>query len=346
MVGTIYRAAVIGLGRIARLHTHGYRQIPEITVVAGADISDEARRTYAETYGVPALYADYRELLAREQPDIVSICTWPPLHAEMTVAAAEAGVKAIICEKPMTTHLADADRMLAACRAAGTFLLINHQRRFQAQHVKAKELLKSGVIGQLVEVHATVGGEIEGQAKTDILTSADHAIDLIRFYADDEPVAWVMGQIDRRERRERYGHPVEDAAIGYFRFQSGVRGFVECGDIARPGYCRCRLLGTLGRIEAMGDRPNTAQQVLLRAHLTSGWKEFPVAETNPFVEEVRELLRCLEHGGDHLLSGEQGRATLEIGLAIFESSRLHARIDLPLQQTSFPLQLMIGAGQV
>ena len=79
------------------------------------------------------MYADPAEMLDTERPDIVSICTWPPLHADLTELAFAKGVKAVWCEKPMAVHLTDADRMVDAAKAAGGLLVINHQRRYRAK---------------------------------------------------------------------------------------------------------------------------------------------------------------------------------------------------------------------
>src|SRR5581483_1726326 len=111
----VQRVAILGLGGISRAHLRGYRA-PEnagrVEVVAGADISAAARARFVEETGIERTYADYRELLERERPEIVSICTWPPLHPEMVEAAAAAGVRGILCEKPMAVDLAGCDRML------------------------------------------------------------------------------------------------------------------------------------------------------------------------------------------------------------------------------------------
>ena len=117
-----YHAAIFGLGAISRAHLRGYRT-PEnatrVRVIAGADISEEARGRFTADSGVERTYADYREVLERERLDVLSICTWPPFHPEMVEAAAVAGVRGIVCEEPMAVDLAGCDRMLAAAEGAG-----------------------------------------------------------------------------------------------------------------------------------------------------------------------------------------------------------------------------------
>ncbi|MFQ6041791.1 MAG: Gfo/Idh/MocA family protein [Candidatus Poribacteria bacterium] len=90
-----YGVGVIGCGRIARAHANGYKAA-EMPIIAAADISQEQLNKFAAEYNVEKLYTDYTQMLAEEELDIVSICTWPPLHREMVVAAAEAGAKGIL----------------------------------------------------------------------------------------------------------------------------------------------------------------------------------------------------------------------------------------------------------
>src|ERR671912_270177 len=118
-----YRVAIVGLGSIARAHLRGYRLAQNEgrgEGVAGADVSAEARDRFASEAGIDPqhTYASFDDLLQRERPDVVSICTWPPLHPELTEAAAGAGVKAVLTEKPMAVDLPGCDRMIAACEGA------------------------------------------------------------------------------------------------------------------------------------------------------------------------------------------------------------------------------------
>jgi hypothetical protein len=147
-----YRVGILGLGGISRAHLRGYRA-PEngqrVEIVAGADVSAPARERFAQDAGVERTYADYHELLERERPDVVSICTWPPLHAEMVTAACAAGVRGIVCEKPMAIDLASCDRMIAAAAQAGTVLVIGHQRYLKSPALA--ELSKDVLFKQFVD---------------------------------------------------------------------------------------------------------------------------------------------------------------------------------------------------
>lgn len=310
-----YRVGIIGCGGISRAHAGGYKSLPQTEIVAIADVKPEQLDKFSAEFGVKKLYSDYAEMLKKESPDIVSVCTWPPLHGEMTVACAEHKVKGILCEKPMALNLEQADKMIEACDKSKSVLVIGHQRRFEAQYIKAKELIQSKAIGDLVRIHGSCGG--------DLLTDGTHNIDLIRFYVDDSPVKWVFGQIDRSQNRTRYGHEVEDAAIGYIGFENGMRAFMEVGQVALPGYQRACLEGTEGRIEV-----NVPNQPLVRfkGKGASDWQVPELKGDNPFKLEIAAMLECIENGGEHILSGRQGRRDLEVLMAIFESSKRQAII--------------------
>ena len=110
------RAAVIACGRISRAHVHGYRANPEIELVACADISREALDTFDEEFSVPPdkRYLDYNEMLDKEKPDIVSVCSHHHLHSSMTIDAAARHPRAIVCEKPLALSLGEADDLIEA----------------------------------------------------------------------------------------------------------------------------------------------------------------------------------------------------------------------------------------
>ena len=119
------RVAFIGTGKkkprpdlngyfMAYQHAPAYAKLPECEMVACADIVREHAAAFAAEFAIPAVYTDYPTMLREQKPDIVSICTWPHLHAEMTLACIAAGVPAIHCEKPMAITFGQCRRMLAA----------------------------------------------------------------------------------------------------------------------------------------------------------------------------------------------------------------------------------------
>ena len=328
-----YRVGIIGCGRISARHANAYTAIEATKLVAAAEPDPERRLKFYETYGVVGFYENYREMLAEEQLDIISICTWPPLHCEMTITAAKSGVKAILCEKPMALNLGEADKMLEACEATGTKLVIGHQHRFDPQTVNAIELLKGNAIGTLQSIFGYCNSK-------DLLTNGTHVVDLIRYFVDDSRVRWVMGQIDRPSDKVDFGHRVEHNAVGHWQFENGVHAILAQGELAPSGYA-FQLCGPAGIISV-----NTPQGCQLQVITKNGELDVSLEEVNPKQVEVEELITWLEGGPPHRSRGENGRATMEVLMAIMESSRLHRAIYLPLETEESPLELMIESEQI
>lgn len=316
---------------------------------------------FKERYNVARAYTDYREMLAKERLDLVSICTWPSLHYEMTVAAAEAGVRGILCEKPMALTLKEADEMLKACEKAGAVLAVAHIRRYSPEYRAAREVISSGVLGNLESVHGITVG--------DLLSDGTHLIDLAFYLTGDVDARWVIGQVDFRERRKRYGHYVEDAAVGYVELINGVRVLLEVSQLTggqvtvgkygftedslfkdleravkiswwRSGvkYCSFRLIGSDG-VLVVGEWEKPKIRYLSGSK--GGWEVIETAACDPFVEIIRDLVRCVEGGGEPLASGRKARKTLEVIIAIYESARRREVVLLPLEISFNPLFKMV-----
>lgn len=162
----MYQVGIIGCGKpwksegatgfgMSHAHAKGYNTSPDANLVALADIVEENAKAFQELRGGDRIYTSYPEMLEKENLDIVSISTWPHLHAQMVIECAEAGVKAVHCEKPMAPTFGECKRMVEACKANGTQLTFNHQRRFGAPYVKTKALIDEGAIGEIVRMEAT-----------------------------------------------------------------------------------------------------------------------------------------------------------------------------------------------
>lgn len=327
-----YRVGIIGCGRIATRHANAYTAIESTKLVASAESDPERRLKFDESYGIIGLYENYRDMLVNEELDIISICTWPPLHCEMTIAAAESSVQAILCEKPMALNLGEVDRMLQACEATGTKLVIGHQHRFDSQAVNALELLKGNAIGELQSIF--------GHCSSDLLTNGTHVVDLIRYFVDDSPIGWVMGQIDRPSDKVNFGHHVEHNAIGHWQFENGVYAMLAQGELAPSGYA-FQLCGTAGIISV-----NAPEGRPLQVITKNGELDVSLEDINPKQAELEALIAWMEGGPPHRSRGENGRATMEVLMAIMESSRLHRAIYLPLETEASPLELMIESEQI
>ncbi|MGN6030336.1 MAG: Gfo/Idh/MocA family protein [Thermomicrobiales bacterium] len=364
------RAAVIGCGRMAYGHGEAYVREPRIDLVACADIFPEATARFGEQFGIPAQgqYTDFREMLRAERPDIVSICTHHHLHAPMTIETAEiAAPRAILCEKPIALDLQSADAMLDACDRAGTMLVVGHQRRFDRQTLATKRALDEGRIGEVLFVEAF------GHPRSSLLVDSTHTVDLVRFLLDYPRATWVLGQVDAREHREAWGQQIEDCALAWIGFENdsgaGARLLLGAGSIMGdtpedrvsiasrpvegPTYHRITLHGTEGRLVLDGDRP-LDDRPLVHLHrggdcevLYSAAEFHADPDFSAVKEEVSALVDCLETPGlVHPLEGRSARATLEILMGIYESSRRRGAVTLPLDVPDNALLTMLAEGVI
>jgi UDP-N-acetylglucosamine 3-dehydrogenase len=343
------RAAIIGLSWIGAdpaqpasapvlgtaspgTHASAMATIPEIEVVAGCDIFPAARSQFVERWGSVwpgvRVYEDFNELFAKEQVDFVSIVTPDNLHAPVLHAALKAGAKAIFCDKPLSISLAEADEMVTATRAAGVPLSVNYGRRWYPEYVEARRLIRSGAIGDLVQVLIESGGP-----RAMLWRIHTHAIDLLTFFADAEP-SWVFADLE--PGMEDYGTSykgdggrtasLEPGVNLYVTYANGVRGILT-GWKSIPQDMVVHLVGTKARIEldVEGWRiietprsdnrapdaslPNPAVTVVTPHYSVSG-----------MAAAIRELLGAMTTGQPTISSGESARRTVAITDAVLRSA--------------------------
>lgn len=334
-----FRVGIIGCGRprqtdgatgfgMSHFHARGYAESPDARLVALADLNEDNARAFQAEHGGDQIYQDYREMLQKEQLDMVSVCTWPHLHAEMVIAAAEAGVRAIHCEKPMAPTWGEARRMVAACEERGAQLTFNHQRRFAAPFRRARELLRAGAIGPLQRLELRC---------IDLFDWGTHWFDICHFYNDETPAEWVLGQVDLRAGRTVFGIPLEGQGLSQIKFANGVYALLVTG----PDHglaAQNRLIGAEGIIEvAVQDGPT----LRLWNREGSGWQAIDLPEGRSDLEVVadgvRDLVAALRAGREPELSGRRALRATELSFATYESSRRRGRVDLPLTIDDSPL---------
>ena len=339
-----FRVAIIGCGRprrtegatgfgMAHHHARGYAEAPDTELVALADINLENARAFQAEHGGERIYQDYRELLDRERPDIVSVCTWPQLHAEMVIAAAEAGARAIHCEKPMAPTWGEARRMARVCEERGVQLTFNHQRRFLAPYRQARDLLRAGAIGDLLRLEASCGN---------LFDWGTHWFDMLHFYNDETPAAWVLGQVEPRGGKTVFGVPIEGQGLCHIKFRNEVHGLLVTGFEA--GWeAQNRLVGTEGVIE-VGARDGARLRLWGRGQ--GAWRAVETGEGLHGDDAVRrgvlDLLDALRTGREPELSARRALRATELIFATYESSRRRGRVDLPLDIDDSPFQARVA----
>lgn len=342
-----YRVGVIGCGRAGAVRAHAFHVHPACEVTAVADTDAENRAFGCERFGVPG-YATWDEMFAAEQIDIAMPVLPVRPNADAVVAAAEAGVRAIFCEKPLTARLSDADRMVEACRARGVHLAAGIVVSSHADYRKAYALAAAGEIGQVVRIHL-----YEDNAQ-----GGCHGLNLARKFAGRAPVEWVTGWVDgdpASDHEESY----DDAATGFgaiggtLRFANGIECLSTYADV---GWRGLEVVGTGGIIRnwnntALGlqllrcdEPPVGAPRGPREPVLVDGIFE-PYAAVEPGFdahgwrdpgEVMRQIVQAIVDALDHgtpleVTTGDDLRRALEIAIALRESHRRgHEAVRLPL----------------
>jgi predicted dehydrogenase len=328
------------------VHAEAYAAHDDCEVVAAADIKKEHLDLFCETHDVPHGYLSHHEMLAHEDLDIVSVCVWPALHARMVIDSAKAGVRAVHCEKPMAVSFGEATEMVRVCEERDVQLSFHHQRRFGEPYRKARELVKNGAIGDLVRIEAFC---------INLYDWGSHWFDMMFFYNNDEPVDWVMGQIDARHGRLVFGVPVEGQGLSFFRYRNGVEGLMVTFErqnpyalVGRGDVCGNRLMGTDGTIEVgVADGPT----LRLRNEETGGaWRAIEIDGgmhgRAHHVAAIADVVEALQTGREPELSGRRALQATEMIFATYESSRRRARVELPLDVDKSPFVAMVEAGML
>ena len=326
------RVAIVGAGRVAAFHLHGYREAGA-EVVAVADVDEAAAERRAEPFGA-RVYADYREMLDRERPDAVSICTPPFLHAEQLIACARAGVS-ILAEKPFALTVDEGARMLEAARAAGVVLAVNFAHRFYEPTERVRALLDEGRLGRPITFHVRFGVDYTESTRGWLfrkdragggafMDTASHGIDLFRY---------LVGEVDRLFAVARHGR--EDAEVedlGVFTLENaatGAVGLVEA-DWSTPGMdYGWSIHGTEGAAYVGYLEPS----LRYRRRGDDRWTEVPVdpdARSKRFDGVVADFVRCLSGGGTPRATGADGLRALQLIAAGYSSAASGCAVDTPI----------------
>lgn len=335
---TQHVAAVVGAGAQGRVHARGYLAHAAVDVAAIADVAVATAEETARELGIPRWYQQYEALIASERPEIVSVCTPPEFHLPVVRHAIANGVRAVHCEKPMSTTYGAATEMHAIAQAAGVQLTVNLQRRFEPVHEFARQKLLEGLVGEIVS--------IEGYCPN-LPDWGAHICDLMLFYLDDQSPSWVMGQVDVATRHYVYGLPAETTSLTFMQWPTGVNGLIVTGrePFLEQGSLLVRnglvVHGTEGRLVVSGARCEVHRFSGTTATLSSPFDRDPstwergidpaiFAATQLAIED---LVTSLESRQEPRLASRHALAGAEMIHATYESARSRCRVRLPLETT-------------
>ncbi|ANY65727.1 oxidoreductase [Paenibacillus sp. BIHB 4019] len=250
-MSAIFKVALIGCGGIANgKHLPSLSKISEASLVAFCDIQRSNAEQAAAQYGTPGaiIYEDYRELLADPSIDVVHVCTANDTHAEIAIAALEAG-KHVMCEKPMAKKAADARAMVEAAKRSGKKLTIGYNNRFRSDSLLLKKMCEAGELGDIyyAKAHALrrrgvptwgVFLDEDKQGGGPLIDIGTHALDLTLWLMNNYEPHVVLGtsyhKLSKRENAANSWGPwdpakftVEDSAFGMIVMKNGATIMLE-----------------------------------------------------------------------------------------------------------------------
>ena len=353
-----YRVAIIGTGRMGGLiedeiapgswskpygHFPAYDAIPETEVIAVANRGEERLKRFSERFGISNTYLDYREMILKEQPDIVSITTPSLARAEPIIFAAENGVKGIYAEKGLSASLEEADRIAEAVRRNNVAFNWGALRRHNSGFIRLRDEIANGAIGE--PRYAVMS------FATDLIKHHPHTIDLVSMLLLDPKPVWVEGNlIDPGEQfapdrplptydpaGHRYvapeGREIGDPWVGTFRvkYDSGAEGVF----LPTPGGFEIDVYGTAGR--AFGWE-NGGLFGIRKSIPKSGQTEvttFQATGESPTICTIRDLIREMETGERTKGNIDLTMDTVETQFALAHSHlQGGARVEIPVSDRS------------
>lgn len=360
-----YKVAIIGsTGRGD--YGHGldgvWKSMENCEVVAVADQDEVGRQKAVTRTGAARVYADYREMLDREMPQIVAVCTrWIDQHRDMVLACAEHGCH-MYMEKPFCRTLGEADEMIQACEMRHLKLAVAHISRWSPQLEMVRKVIQAGEIGDVLEIRARGKEDARGGAE-DLWVLGTHVLDLMRAYAGDPESCYATLYQDAQPVTAAHVQPGNEGVgplagnrvDAMYRFKNGIRGYFSSKKSAggNPNRFGLRIFGSKGMIDHTSGYANPA---LLLNDATWGlygatkpWRVISSAgldqpETitatgyeggNPAA--ALDLIAAIEEDRQPKCSMYEARGAIEMVMAVFESHRAGGPVSMPLQCKENPL---------
>jgi len=377
--GRRLRAAVIGDTRRGG-YGHGvatvWGTVADVELVAVADPDPEGREKAGRELGAERGYADYRRMLEREKPDLVSVCPrWMDQRTEMVVAAAEAGCH-IYCEKAFAATLEDADRMVEAIRRNGVKFQLAHQMRRSPVTLEVRRLVEAGEIGDVQEIR-TRGKEDRRAGGEDLMVLGSHLCDVLRIFLGDP--RWVFAHVTEdgeelraehvREGSEPLGPIAGREIAAMFDFGGGVHGYLgskQNREAHLPTEEARRNTGVRFGTTIYGSRgvihlPNAIYPQGAEAHILrnprwmpdaeAGWEPIPVEHDRRFEDQTyvtanlrmaEDLLAAIREDREPACSERAGRWTTEMITGIYASQVAGGPVGLPQEaRGGHPLERLL-----
>jgi UDP-N-acetylglucosamine 3-dehydrogenase len=326
------KAAVIGAGTMGSSHSRVYAEMDDVDLVGVADPDTGACGRISRIYG-PRIYADYRELLDREQPDLVSVAVPSGLHGSVACEVMSRGVHVLV-EKPLALTIEEGLEIIAAAERYGVKLSVGHIERFNPAIVELKRRLEKEELGRVFQVRARRVSPFPGRIQDVgvILDLATHDIDVIRVLLGSE-VDRVYAEVERKVHTSR-----EDLLSALFRFRNGVIGVLDVNWLTPSKVRQLAVLGEGG----MYVTDYLTQEVYWYRNtpMSDSWESLSVfrgasegdmvkihfPKKEPLRAELESFVAAVRDDREPEVSGRDALAAIDLSLTLAESGRLHVPV--------------------
>ena len=344
----MFGIGIIGCGKIAQVrHIPEYAQHKDAKLVGFYDINQERAAALAEKYGGTA-YATVEDLLANPEIDAVSVCAANFAHAELTIAALNAG-KHVLCEKPMAITLAECEAMVEAAKKNGKLLMIGHNQRLAKAHAMARKLIVDGLIGDIVTFRTTFGhGGPEtwsvdpglntwffDKTRAAMGAMADlgiHKTDLIQFLTGQQVIR-TTARVTTLDKKDASGNliSVDDNAVCIYEMSGGAFGTMTASWTYYGAEDNSTVLyGTKGIMRIYDDPAISIKVILADGGKISYDVEAIQTNDNQTKSGVIDLwMESLVNHKTPEISGESALAAMRAVFASIQSSETGMAVDIP-----------------
>ena len=314
-----YRIAIVGCGGISQQHGNAWRNLPEIEIVGACDEKLEPLKRFATAYNVENTYNDLRQMLEKQQPDVLVIATWPSNHLKNVLEAVRCGVKGILVEKPIAVNTTQLEQMIQVTEGTDIRLMEAFMYRHHPLTLTVKQQIEEGAIGEVRYARSTFStgltdrrnwrlrGDLGGGAVMDL---GCYCINIIRYLVGREPKSvWATGRFEPVNN-------VWETLIGTLDFGDGLTGQLDCsfGWTWRESYEVAGTDGTLFVESAWGNAEG-------ESHFTVNGETLRVANgVNPYGAEILDLCQAVETGAPTHLPISDALGNMRVIDALHESA--------------------------
>ena len=329
------KAAVIGVGSMGRNHARVYTELPGVRLVAVADEDRKMAEAVGTRLGANP-YQHYQEMLAIEQPEVVSIAVPTALHMPVAMDAMQAGAD-ILVEKPIAATLEESRALILEAEQLGRKLMVGHIARFNPAIQKLKQKLEAGDLGRIFQIICRRVGPFPARIRDVgvVIDLAPHDLDIMRYLTGLEPLR-VYAETEQRIHTQH-----EDLMSGLLRFPDGVTGALEINWLTPTKVREVLVLGERGlfRVDDLTQdlyfyENEQANETFWPALQTlKGVSEgsmirFALQRYEPLKAELQGFIDAVRHGSPVPVSGEDGLAALRLALALVKSGRSHQVVEI------------------